>query len=53
MKTCATCNASHKNTVERVLRSIEPDDTDEAERLENLCAAVALALQPKREGTLL
>jgi len=36
-----------------VLRSIEPDDTDEAERLENLCAAVALALQPKHEGALL
>lgn len=36
-----------------VLRTIEPDDTDEAERLESLCAAVALALQPKREGTLL
>ena len=36
-----------------VLRTIEPDDTDEAERLESLCAAMALALQPKREGTLL
>ena len=36
-----------------VLRTIEPDDTDEAERLESLCAAVALALQPNREGTLL
>jgi hypothetical protein len=36
-----------------VLRTIEPDDTDEAERLERLCAAVALTLQPKREGTLL
>lgn len=36
-----------------VLRTIEPDDTDEAERLENLCAAAALALQPKREGALL
>lgn len=36
-----------------VLRSIEPDDTDEAERLENLCAAVALDLQPKHEGALL
>lgn len=36
-----------------VLRTIDPDDTDEAERLESLCAAVALALQPKREGTLL
>ena len=22
MKTCATCNASHKNTVERVLRCV-------------------------------
>lgn len=36
-----------------VLRTIEPDDTDEAERLESLCSAVAMALQPKREGTLL
>lgn len=36
-----------------VLRTIEPDDTDEAERLESLCAAVALAIQPKREGALL
>ena len=36
-----------------VLRTIEPDDTDEAERLESLCAAMALAVQPKREGTLL
>lgn len=36
-----------------VLRTIEPDDTDEAERLESLCAAVALALQPKRKGALL
>src|SRR5574343_778458 len=36
-----------------VLRTIDADDTDEAEGLESLCAAVALALQPKREGTLL
>lgn len=36
-----------------VMRTVEPDDTDEAERLESLCAAVALALQPKREGALL
>ena len=36
-----------------VLRTIDADDSDEAERLESLCAAVALALQPKREGTLL
>lgn len=36
-----------------VLATIEADDGDEAERLENLCAAVALALQPKHEGALL
>jgi hypothetical protein len=36
-----------------VMRTVEPDDTDEAERLESLCAAVAMALQPKREGALL
>ena len=36
-----------------VLRTIEPDDSDESELLESLCAAMALALQPKREGALL
>lgn len=36
-----------------VLRTIDADDSDEAERLESLCAAVALAIQPKREGALL
>lgn len=36
-----------------VLRTIEPDDTCEAERLESLCAAMERALQPKRAGTLL
>ena len=36
-----------------VLRTVESNDTDEAERLENLCAAAALALQPRREGMLL
>jgi hypothetical protein len=36
-----------------VLRTIEPDDSDESYRLESLCAAVAMALQPKRNGTLL
>lgn len=36
-----------------VMRTIEADDTDEAERLESLCAALALALMPKREGSLL
>lgn len=36
-----------------VLRTVEPDDTYEAERLEHLCAAVTMALQTKRDGTLL
>jgi len=36
-----------------VLRTIEPEDTNETEQLEILCTAVARALQPQRKGALL
>lgn len=36
-----------------VLRTIEPENDEEGERLEGLCTAAALAIQKKRERTLL